>query len=245
MFKPSCPFVSIVVPAFNEAQLIGRALSSIRDAAQAQAGLGFELIVCDNDSTDETAQIARQHGAQVVHESHRQIARARNTGARAARGKWLLFVDADSEVSEGLLRDTLVAMHNPSVAAGGACVRFKPESLLIKPLMWLGNSYLRCFKMAPGAYLFCQRQIFDAVGGFDEALYATEELDLFKRIKRHLRGGRLRIAISHRNPVVTSARKLKLYGVGENLALLVGMLTRPRQTLRDRARLAQWYDGRR
>ena len=73
----------------------------------------------------------------------------------------------------------------------------------------------------------------------------SADIDLFKRIKQKIRGRKLRIAVLSRNPLVTSARKLTLYSVRENLGLVFGVLTRPRRTLRDRAKLAQWYDGRR
>ena len=66
-------------------------------------GWGVELIVCDNNSTDRTAEIARNAGARVVFEPVNQIARARNRGAAAATGDWLIFVDADSHPSAGLV----------------------------------------------------------------------------------------------------------------------------------------------
>ena len=78
--------ISIVVPAFNEERLLGESLAQIKSAARAFAprGWDFELIVCDNNSTDRTAEIARVAGATVVFEPVNQIARARNSGAAAA-----------------------------------------------------------------------------------------------------------------------------------------------------------------
>src|SRR6478609_2442449 len=89
--------VSIVVPAFNEEKLIARTLDAIRAAAEAfvRRGWDTELIVCDNNSTDRTAALARAAGATVVFEPVNQIGRARNKGAEAASGDWLVFVDAD------------------------------------------------------------------------------------------------------------------------------------------------------
>ncbi len=79
--------ISVVVPAFNEERLLGATLEAIRTAARAFDDRGgWELIVCDNNSTDRTAGIARAAGARVVFEPHNQISRARNRGAAAASG---------------------------------------------------------------------------------------------------------------------------------------------------------------
>src|SRR4051812_9742310 len=97
--------VSLIIPAFNEERLIGETLSAVKIASAAftRRGWDTELIVCDNNSTDRTNQIAQEAGARVVFEPVNQIARARNTGAAAATGEWLLFVDADSQPSPELL----------------------------------------------------------------------------------------------------------------------------------------------
>src|SRR2546425_8931640 len=99
--------ISVVVPAFNEEKLIGQSLRSIRDAAETllQRGWECEILVCDNNSSDRTAELARTAGAQVVFEPVNQISRARNAGAAAATGDWLVFVDADSFPCRGLFAE--------------------------------------------------------------------------------------------------------------------------------------------
>src|ERR1022692_1935800 len=86
--------LSIVIPAFNEERLIARCLQSISASLVANSKPCFtsEIIVVDNNSTDNTANLARQAGAQVVFEPINQIGRARNAGAAEASGDWLLFV---------------------------------------------------------------------------------------------------------------------------------------------------------
>src|SRR5260370_29371352 len=86
--------ISVVVPAFNEERLLPGSLRSIRAAMQGLDRLGWksELIVCDNNSTDRTAEIAKGAGAQVAFEPVNQIGRARNTRAARAGGGWIFFV---------------------------------------------------------------------------------------------------------------------------------------------------------
>src|SRR5207253_4607314 len=91
---------SVIIPAYNEEQYLPRLLKSIEIArSNYSGGRGeIEVIVADNDSSDATAEIAREHGARVVHVAKRRIAAARNGGARAARGEIVCFIDADSAV---------------------------------------------------------------------------------------------------------------------------------------------------
>src|ERR1700675_1508287 len=106
---PCSMHLSIVIPAFNEERLIARCLQSISASLVANSKPCFtsEIIVVDNNSTDNTANLARQAGAQVVFEPINQIGRARNAGAAEATGDWLLFVDADSVLNPELLADIL------------------------------------------------------------------------------------------------------------------------------------------
>jgi len=99
--------ISIIIPAFNEERLLGRTLENINGLRPVftRAGIETELIVCDNNSTDRTAEIARAAGAAVVFEPENQIARARNRGASEASGEWLLFIDADSHPSAELFAE--------------------------------------------------------------------------------------------------------------------------------------------
>src|SRR5881397_2863013 len=98
----------------------------IQAALPAFTGAGFEpeLIVCDNNSTDRTAELARAAGARVVFEPVNQISRARNAGAAAASGDWLVFVDADSRPSPGLFAELAGAIASGQVLGGGSTVAF-------------------------------------------------------------------------------------------------------------------------
>src|SRR5436189_280616 len=90
----TAPKVSVLIPAYNEEAFLARVIESVHHSFAATPDHSYEIIVCDNASTDKTAEIAAAHGARVVFEPHNQIAKARNTAAKAARGTWLIFLDA-------------------------------------------------------------------------------------------------------------------------------------------------------
>lgn len=238
--------LSIVVPAFNEERLLSATLEAIQAAARAFDGAGgWELIVCDNNSTDRTAEIARAAGATVVFEPHNQISRARNRGAAAAAGQWLLFVDADSLPGQELFEDLREAIESGRVLGGGCTVASDHDAVSVRAVLGLWNVLSRSLRWAAGAFLFCRRDAFSALGGFSEELYASEELELSGRLKRFARGEGSEFRILHRHPLRTSARKLHLYGWRE-LSLVFGrFLLHPRRTLRSAKACSPWYDGRR
>lgn len=245
---PAAPLrLSVVVPAFNEAKLIESCLDSIA-VSLAQAGLRpaeFEIRVVDNDSTDDTAARATARGARVVHEPIRQIARARNRGARDARGQWLLFVDADSWPSADLMRHMLGRMASPQVAGGGALVTMPDRSWLTRMGVGGWNFLARALGWACGAFIFCRRDAFHAIGGFDERLFVGEEIGFSRRLKRYARDHGQRTVILKHHPLMTSARKLQLYGPADFLAGGLRFLRHPVRFFRDPSLCSMWYDGRR
>ena len=119
--------VSVVIPAFNEQKLLGACIDSVRSAFAAQSGgREHELIVCDNNSSDGTAALAAARGVRTVFEPLNRIAGARNRGAAAASGGWLLFIDADSRLSPAVLAETLRLIDSGACCGGGARVAVDP-----------------------------------------------------------------------------------------------------------------------
>src|SRR5437879_5925550 len=147
--------ISIIVPAFNEEKLIAETLRRIQTAAVAfsEAGWESELIVCDNNSTDRTAELAQAAGARVVFEPINQIARARNKGAEAATGDWLLFIDADSHPSPGLFADMAAAIRSGRCLAGGSTVRLDDSRLRARVVARVWNAISRCGKWLAGSFI--------------------------------------------------------------------------------------------
>jgi glycosyltransferase involved in cell wall biosynthesis len=239
--------ISTVVPAFNEARGLPATLASIRRSSAAFEARGWthELIVCDNNSTDGTADAARNAGATVVFEPINQISRARNAGAAVATGDWLVFVDADSHPSLALFADAADAIATGRCLAGGATVSLDGGTALGRGVVLVWNVVSRIGRLAAGSFIFCDARAFREVGGFSLDLYATEELELFKRLKRLARRTRRHIVILYRHPLVTSGRKARLYTKSEMAAsVLKSMLTLGR-TMKNRDDCYVWYDGRR
>ena len=239
--------ISVVVPAFNEERLLATSLRSVRAAMGAFDEVGWcsELIVCDNNSTDRTPEIARGADAKVVFEPINQIARARNTGAAHGNGDWLVFVDADSYPSRELFNDITEAIRNGCCLAGGSTVSIERRHRGLTFFIDMWNVLSRITRWAAGSCMFCDAAAFRAVGGFNQELYAAEEIDLFRRLKRLGRQQNRRIVILHRHPLRTSDRKVHLYTPRELLTFFAKTIARGGRTLRSAEHCFAWYDGRR
>jgi glycosyltransferase involved in cell wall biosynthesis len=239
--------VSIVVPAFNEEKLLPASLRAINAAREALHTRGWEteLLVCDNNSTDRTAEVARAEGARVVFEPINQISRARNAGAAAATGDWLIFVDADSHPSRELFNDVADAITSGKYLAGGATVRMDAQFAGMWLFVALWNVISRVKKWCAGSFIFCETETFRAIGGFSHELFVSEELDLSQRLRVFARKRGKRLIILSRHPLVTSARKMKLYGHRAHLKFLFRTLWYRGRVFRQREECEIWYDGRR
>lgn len=230
--------ISFIIPAHDEAALIGDTLASLHIAAQALR-LEYETLVVADACSDDTAQIARRHGVQVLEVQLRHIAATRNAGAAASHGHHLVFVDADTQVNTPLLAAALRALHSGAVG-GGARVRMLGdiawhERMGLAAFGWL----FRCTGIAPGCFLFCTRRAFFAAGGFDERYYAGEDVALSRTLARQ---GRFVIL---REQVYSSDRKLRSFSKSEHMALLLQLLRNGRGMLRSRDGLDFWYGPRR
>jgi glycosyltransferase involved in cell wall biosynthesis len=239
--------ISIVIPAFNEERLLGETLEHVRRGLAAFASMAWEteIIVCDNNSTDRTAEIARGAGATVVSEPVNQIARARNRGAEAASGDWLIFIDADSRPSRELLAEVAEQIQSGRCLAGGSVIQFEGHYPIAGFATGLWNRLSRWRRLLAGSFIFCEAAAFRQAGGFSRELFAGEELELSLRLQKLAAVTGKDLVILHRHPLLTSARKLDLYTPWELVRFLLRGILNYRRTVTDRDACHTWYDGRR
>ena len=244
---PRSMHISVIVPAFNEEKLIGETLAHIQRAQEAFRTLGWtvELIVCDNNCTDRTAELARAAGARVVFEPVNQIARARNCAAAVATGDWLIFVDADSHPSPELFQAVAGQIQSGTCLAGGSTVTFEGYYPKAKLMMRTWNALSRSFRWLAGSFIFCDANAFRNMGGFSNELFASEELELSKRLKKLARAERKKIVILHQHPILTSTRKFHLYTRREHAWFMLRTILSGGRTLKNSKSCFTWYDGRR
>ena len=198
---------SIIVPAYNEAAYLGRALDSLLH--QDYNGR-YEVIVVDNNSTDGTAAIAAQYGVPVVKESQQGVCAARQRGVDCARGEIIISTDADTTPPSDWLRtiDARFSEAEGVVAVAGPC-RYQDPSWWAKayPILLFGlvaKVYaLTGFVFYVSATNIAVRRT--AFPGYDLRLtQGGDELDLVRRLRR-----RGHVIWERHNVVTTSARRLQ------------------------------------
>lgn len=230
--------LSVIIPAHDEADYLPDTLGALRTALAALP-CRSEVLVVDDGSTDATAEIALEQGARVLPVALRCIAAVRNAGARASRGERLLFLDADTRADAPVLLAAMAALDAAAVG-GSAAVRFtRPLPLRMRVFEAVTIRLFRCFGITPGCFIFCRRDAFEAVGGFDETRFITEDVQFGRRLARH---GRLVIL---REEVITSARKMHSHGWWPKIVFVLRFALRPLHTMRTRRGLELWYGPRR
>ena len=231
---------AVIVPAWNEAEFIESCIGSIKTAMKNVPYSG-QLIVVDNNSTDNTAQIAQAAGAMVVFEPVNQISRARNSGAHASDAVMYVFVDADSHINAALLNAALEAMLNNNKVGGGAYIRGDRGMGIIG---WIGvngwNCISRMFKLAAGCFVFVRADAFRELGGFTLKRYAGEELVLSRGLRRWGKERGLGFHIITDHTIETSMRKMDWYSTAQLLRQLF-MAFVP-GGLNSKRAMRTWYD---
>ena len=239
--------LSIIIPAFNEERLIEACLQSVAESVEANAKPGFtsEVIVVDNNSTDNTAELAEKAGAQVVFEPINQIGRARNAGAAVATGDWFLFVDADSLLNPGMVADILQLIESGKNVGCGSTMHMDDLPLWGDLVLKLWTVTSVTMRWASGALVVSRADAFREVGGFNQELFAADEIDLSYLLKKWGKKRGLAFTILTKHPLETSSRKMKLYSGREMLCQFYHLVVSPRGALKDKKKLSVWYDGRR
>jgi glycosyltransferase involved in cell wall biosynthesis len=228
--------ISFIVPAYNEEAELPGTLRAIHSAA---VGCEYEIVVVNDGSTDATAATGEQFGARVISIERRQIAAARNAGARAARGDIFIFVDADTRIGPEHVRGAMDALEN-GFAGGGSRLAFDGEIPSWGKIMFhVFTTLYFGLNLGAGAFLFTTRENFFAAGGFDEIYFAGEEVFFTVALKRL---GRFKLL---RESAITSGRKLRMYSGWKVFGGLFSVLLGGPRGVMSRKKLDMWYCGER
>jgi glycosyltransferase involved in cell wall biosynthesis len=209
------PIVSAIMPAYNAEEFLEASLASVLD----QDYDSFELVVCDDGSTDRTPEILAAHPqVRTIRQAHAGAAAARNAAVAAARGELVAFFDADDLWPRNrlALQATYLA-GNPETA----CVLGRQEWM--NPPTWLTrDAVYGDLDGIPILSAMLRRSVFDEVGGFDSTFTHSEDMDLLFRLRergvgihvlpqtilyRRFHGGNLTASAPETSPLLRSLRQ--------------------------------------
>lgn len=166
--------VSIIIPVKNSEQWIGTCLQSINK----QTYRNLEIIIVDNGCTDKTMAITETYQPIIVH-SAGYVTAARNCGAKAANGKYLLFLDSDMELPPESVAECV------SLAAFGWDFIVLPEENVACGYWMKAFSFGKVITRGmPGFEYgrFMRKDLFETIGGYDENMSSVEDRDLHLRL---------------------------------------------------------------
>jgi glycosyltransferase involved in cell wall biosynthesis len=238
------PTLSIIIPAWNEENHLGPTLESLKRAIaryERERQSTAEIIVVDNNSSDKTGDVARQHGAQVVFEPVNNIGRARNAGAKAARGKFLAFCDADNQVTENIFCAVDDHLSDPRIVGGGTWIVPERKNLKIRFFYFLWHIYVTFSRVGVGV-MHCRREDFEAIGGYDETIYAAEDLQLAYDLRKLGRPRGQKFNLLRNCWITTSTRKLDQAHFLELVKHMIGFGFGLQRKIRDKDYCKHWYE---
>lgn len=198
------PTVSVVIPAFNEEKYLPHALESLKK----QTLYDFELIVVDNNSSDNTATIAKQYNAKVVHEEKQGYVYALNAGLKEAKGEVVAVMDADTLAMPDWLSTIAQLFSDVSIAAATGGIRTsKTFSLKNAFIDWAYALFLQVNFLVGKPHLVgfnfaIRKEILAHVGGLDIHYTMSPDVDLGLRVKKYGR-----VVFSPKMLVLASTRR--------------------------------------
>jgi glycosyltransferase involved in cell wall biosynthesis len=205
--------VSIIIPAFNEQKYLHRTLHSVERQTFDHSDL--EVIVVDNASTDQTADVFHSFSCKssIMHillkEPILSPGRARNTGAKRARGKVFLFLDADSSLSPQTVQRVYDG-YKKGLFMGIIRIKADPSDRIANQFFDLIHFGKNLFHLA--CHLgYCERNLFFEVGGFDPGIIHAEDLKFFTKVKKTLRKQGKDWCVIEDAPIFTSTRRMSRY----------------------------------
>ena len=192
------PSVSIVVPAFNEEELIAACVSSLK---QQDYDGDIEVIVVDNASTDDTARLARLGGARVVYEPKKGYVHALRAGFSEACGDIIACTDGDTMAPPCWISKMVCNLSKPGIVACSGVFTFHDGPILVKLMGEVGG---RLNYHLAGANMALWRSVYLASGGFNPEVNLGADVELGLRIKRFGR-----VLIDRKIIVKTSGRRFQ------------------------------------
>ena len=199
--------LSVIIPSYNEEKYIEETLKRLKK----QSYMNIEVIVVDSSADDKTRKISEKYADKTIYLSERGIAKARNVGAKAASGDIFVFVDADTLLEDGALKEICRSFDDPKVA--GVCSYIEVDSSFLNRLLFKAVSesvWILSKLNLPLFYGMCvsyRRCVFEKVNGFNEELVTTEDLDVSRRAARFGK-----CILNKKVRVLTSARRVEKGG---------------------------------
>lgn len=213
--------ISLIIPAYNEEDYLPRLLGTVSEAQKRyrHGPEAVEVIVVDNASSDATPTIAWDSGALVVREERHIIAAVRNTGARAARGEFLAFVDADSQIHPQTFNVIDSRLNHKKVMGGATGVQLERWSLGIFITYIIIVSMVWILRMDTGV-VFCRRADFEAMGGYKEDKRVAEDVQFLFDLRYLGREKGQRLVRATEAKAIASTRKFDRHGEWYHLNLI-------------------------
>ena len=201
--------LNVVIPAFNESANIAACLQSIAPLLARGAG----VLVCDGGSSDDTAHIARAHGAQVL-VCAKGRARQMNAGAAASHGHLLVFLHADTQLNAAVVERLWSLAVSESPVWGRFDVRLSGPGAALRVIEFCMNLRSRITSIATGdQVMFCSSDLFRTVNGFAD-IELMEDIELSAKLRRLQRP---QCCVER---VCTSSRKWREQGIVRTVLLM-------------------------
>ena len=207
------PLLSLIIPAYNEQNFLPALLESVKIAKANFKGSPdlIEVIVSDNDSTDNTASLAQNYGCCVVREDKRIIAAVRNAGAKVATGEILMFVDADSLIHKDTFNAVKKALESQNIIGGATGITLSRMSLGITLTYWIMVPMLWATGLDTGV-VFCRKKDFETAGPYNENILFGEDVQFLMSLKKLGKTRKQKLVKLHSARAVTSSRKFDQHG---------------------------------
>ncbi len=178
---------SVIIPAKNEAGMIGQCIRSINDKSNYPKN-DFEIIIVDNGSSDNTVDIAQSEGAIVFVKPGLTISGLRNFGASISKGSILVFIDADCTVNPDWLKTARKYIERSDVVCFGSAPVIPEKPTWVQKTWFKVRTRGECVsevRWLESMNMFVRKEIFQMINGFDESLVTCEDVDISYRLSKY------------------------------------------------------------